>query len=57
MRRGDVEARERARRAVNEVKVQLGERGKVWWTDGSPDYNRRMAKNTPYAYWLAHLKQ
>lgn len=44
-----------ARRAVNEAKVALGERGPVWWTDGAPDYNRKMAKNTPYAAWLASV--
>lgn len=24
------------------------ERGPVWWSDGSPDYNRHKAINTPY---------
>jgi hypothetical protein len=33
---------------VDEAKQALGERGPVWW-DGSPDLNRRMAKNTLYA--------
>ncbi|NHZ89888.1 hypothetical protein F2P45_12815 [Massilia sp. CCM 8733] len=33
----------------------LGERGPVWWTDGAPDFNRRMAANTPYAAWYAGL--
>jgi hypothetical protein len=27
----------------------------VWWTDGTPDHNRRMARNTPYADWYAAL--
>lgn len=40
-----------ARLAVNAAKVALGERGAVWWTDGSPDLNRRLVKNTPYAAW------
>jgi hypothetical protein len=45
-------AAERAARArVHAAKVALGERGLVWWTDGAPDLNRRMAKNTPYAAW------
>jgi hypothetical protein len=30
-----------------------GERGPVWWSDGSPDYNRKLAKNSPYAAWWA----
>lgn len=41
----------RARRAVDRAKRGLGERGPVWWDDGTPDYNRHMAKNTPYADW------
>ena len=44
-----------ARAAVDAAKVALGERGPVWWTDGAPDYNRRMARNTPYAGWYAAL--
>lgn len=42
-----------ARAAVDAAKIALGERGMVWWDDGAPDYNRRMAKNTPYAEWAA----
>jgi hypothetical protein len=33
--------------------VGLGERGAVWWKDGTPDLNRQLAKNTPYAPWYA----
>ena len=44
-----------ARRGVHACKVALGERGPVWWADGAPDYNQRMAKNTPYAAWYAAL--
>ena len=44
-----------ARRSVDKAKVGLGERGPVWWTDGSPDLNRHMARNTPYADWFASL--
>ena len=40
-----------ARRAVHAAKVALGERGPVWWTDGAKDYNRYLARNTPYADW------
>lgn len=46
-----------ARGAVNAAKVALGERGPVWWTDGSPDWNRHLAKNTPYAEWAAALRK
>lgn len=45
-----------ASQIVDEAKRLLGERGPVWWTDGAPDYNRRMAKNTPYADWYASLE-
>jgi hypothetical protein len=44
-----------AHKAVDEVKQALGERGPVWWDDGSSDLNRHMAKNTPYADWYAGL--
>ena len=27
----------------------------VWWTDGAPDFNRRPARETPYAEWYAGL--
>ena len=45
-----------ARRRVDEAKRALGERGPVWWGDGAPDYNRRMARNTPYADWFSGLE-
>lgn len=49
-------AAERAARAeVDAAKQALGERGPVWWDDGAPDFNRRMATNTPYAAWFAAL--
>lgn len=54
-RAGDAEAERRARAAVDAAKRALGERGPVWWTDGAPDYNRRMVANTPYAGWYAAL--
>ena len=50
-RSADLEAEAAAHKAVDEVKRALGERGPVWWEDGSPDLNRHMAKNTPYAKW------
>lgn len=49
----DKAVRAEARAKVDAVKVSLGERGPVWWTDGAPDYNRRLVKNTPYATWFA----
>ena len=57
MRAGDASAREDARRRVDAAKVELGERGPVWWTDGAPDFNRRMARTTPYAAWFASLTE
>lgn len=44
-----------ARARVDGAKVALGERGPVWWPDGAPDLNRRMAHTTPYADWFAGL--
>ena len=46
-----------ARKAVDQAKRALGERGPVWWDDGAPDYNRHLAKNTPYADWYAALER
>lgn len=51
----DHDAEAAAHRAVDEVKRALGERGPVWWKDGSPDLNRHMAKNTSYADWYATI--
>ena len=44
-----------ARQAVDAAKRGLGERGPPWWSDGTPDYNRHMVRNTPYAEWYAML--
>lgn len=44
-----------ARAAVQAAKVALGERGPVWWKDGTRDYNRFLAKNTPYRAWFAKI--
>ncbi len=55
MRADDEAARERARSDVDTAKHALGERGPVWWNDGAPDYNRRLALNTPYADWFRAL--
>ena len=46
----------RDRSSVDRAKRALGERGPVWWTDGAPDYNRHMARNTPYAAWFAAIE-
>lgn len=51
------DGRAAARAAVDAAKVGLGERGPVWWTDGEPDFNRRLVKNTPYAVWYAILQE
>lgn len=55
-RADDADAERRARDRVHAAKVALGERGPVWWDDGAPDYNRRMARDTPYADWWAALR-
>ena len=51
----DAQALKSARARVDEAKVALGERGPVWWDDGSPDFNRFKVSNTPYAQWFAQL--
>jgi hypothetical protein len=51
----DHPAERAARAAVDSAKQALGERGPVWWTDGAPDFNRHLARNTPYAGWYAEL--
>jgi hypothetical protein len=56
MRKGDEEGREQATQQVEAAKIALGERGPVWWTDGAPDVNRHMVKNTSYASWFATLE-
>jgi hypothetical protein len=48
---GESQAMFKARLRVDDAKRALGERGPVWWTDGAPDYNRKMVANSPYAAW------
>lgn len=36
---------------VDKAKRALGERGPTWWK--GDDFNRYLAKNTPYADWYA----
>ena len=55
LRANDNEGVAGARALVNSAKVSLGERGPVWWTDGSRDFNRHMVKNSPYASWYQGL--
>lgn len=54
---GNTEQLTAARARVQNAKVALGERGPVWWSDGSPDFNRHKAANTPYAEWYCSLNQ
>ena len=49
--------RRQAREQVDRAKRALGERGPVWWTDGEPDCNRKLAKNTPYRDWFLGLPE
>jgi hypothetical protein len=55
-KRNGAEAEKKAHHAVNDAKIALGERGRVWWGDGAPDFNRHLVKNTPYAEWYACLE-
>lgn len=52
----DAAAEREARARVRAAKLALGERGAPWWGDGAPDYNRRMARNTPYRDWFHALQ-
>ena len=52
LRASDAAALRDARDQVEAAKAGLGERGLVWWTDGAPEYNRHLVKNTPYAQSL-----
>lgn len=49
-------AEKEARGDVDKAKRALGERGPVWWTDRSPDLNRKMVATTTYASWYQALK-
>ncbi|RYE59688.1 MAG: hypothetical protein EOP20_04565 [Hyphomicrobiales bacterium] len=53
--RRSAEERRMAREQVDDAKRALGERGPVWWNDGAPDFNRKMAVNTPYRAWFQAL--
>ncbi|MFK3971570.1 hypothetical protein ACI2KS_12670 [Pseudomonas sp. NPDC087358] len=54
---GDQDRMKAARSEVQAAKVALGERGPVWWDDGSPDFNRKRVDNTPYAHWYRSLNE
>ena len=52
-RSGDRAAGAAAKEGVDAAKLALGERGPPWWSDGAPDFNRHLARTTPYAAWAA----
>lgn len=54
--RDDPEGMKEVRKRVQEAKEQLGERGEVWWTDGSGDVNRKKVWNTGYKDWAEGLE-
>lgn len=55
--RGDEGKIRAARDRVQAAKVALGERGPVWWSDGAPDFNQHLVKNTPYAQWWDEISR
>ncbi len=57
LRGAAAEDQSRIRAQIDRAKRALGERGPVWWNDGAPDYNRHLAKNTPYARWWAEQQE
>ena len=48
MRAGDAAGRKAARQRAHAPNIALGERASPWWPDGALDYNRHIAKTTPY---------
>jgi hypothetical protein len=54
---GDPEQLRLARAHVQTAKVALGERGPLWWSDGSPDLNRREVLGSPYSDWYRSLSE
>lgn len=50
-RNADPATEKDARSRVDTAKRALGERGPVWWSDGTPDLNRHKVGNTDYAAW------
>jgi hypothetical protein len=56
MKSGDPTAIALARKQVDTAKIALGERGPVWWTDGTPDLNRHKVKDSPYVEWYDKAK-
>lgn len=57
LRANDAGLLAQARQSVDAAKRALGERGPVWWSDGAPDYNRHLVRNTPYAAWYAQMQE
>jgi hypothetical protein len=57
LKRQDAFAIAEARAAVDAAKCGLGERGPVWWTDEARDWNRHMARNSPYADWFLRISE
>lgn len=54
-RSANPEVHREAQLRIDAAKEALGERGEPWWEDGAPDYNRKMAVNTPYREWFESL--
>lgn len=55
VRSADAATKAAARQSVDTAKKGLGERGPAWWKDGAPDFNRKLARNTPYAAWAMSI--
>ena len=50
LRSSDAKQLAAARASVDAAKIALGERGPVWWDDGT-EFDRHVVTNTPYADW------
>ena len=53
--RGEGMPATRPRARIDAAERSLGEHGETCWNDDAPDWNRYLAKNTPYAAWFAGL--
>ena len=54
---GDTSQMMMALENIQRAKVALGERGPVWWEDGSLNFNRHQVTNSPYAEWFSSLHE
>ncbi|WP_038200850.1 hypothetical protein [Xenophilus azovorans] len=52
-RGGEAAAPRQARSQIHAARIALGGHGPPWWTDGAPDLDRHLVRDSPYAQWFA----